>query len=112
MMHPFPHATISGWWLVTVQATSHLAGTAPPGVTEIMIVALLQRAPCQHSLCPCQTPARAFALHPGLHASTAGRLHDACPDGHACRQIRVVVHPAPVVMEARDDVREHLPHRL
>ena len=66
---------------VTVQATSHLAGPDPPGVTEIMRVALLERAPCQKSLCPCQTPARAFALHPVLHDSTAGRRHDAGSDG-------------------------------
>jgi hypothetical protein len=72
----------------------------------------LKRAQCQTSFCPCQTPALAFTLHPVLHDRTTGRLHDACPDGQACRQVRVVVPPAPVVMEARDDVRERLPHRL
>jgi len=98
--------------LGTVQATSHLAGTDPPVVTEIRIVALLEQAQCQNRLCPRQTPALAYARHPVLHDSTAGRLHHAGPDGKACRKVRVVVPPAPVVLEARDDVREHFPLRL
>ncbi len=61
---------------------------------------------------PLQAPPRAFAFHPVLHDGTARRLHDAGSDGQAHRQLCVVLHPAPVVLEAGDDVRERLPYRL
>ena len=89
--------------LATVEASSHLAGTKPPVVTEIIIMALLERAQRENGLCPCQAPPLAFALHPVLDHGTAGRLHDASPDGQARGQVHVVLHPAPVVVEERDD---------
>ena len=73
-----------------VEANSLLAGTEPPVVTEVIVVALLERAQRQNRLCPCQAPALAFALHPVLHHGTTGRLHDAGPDGQARGQVRVV----------------------
>ena len=98
--------------LASVEATSLLAGTEPPVITEIIVVALLERAQRQNGLCPCQAPALAFALHPVLHHGTAGRLHDAGPDRQARGQVRVVLHPTPMVVEERDDFRERLPDRL
>jgi hypothetical protein len=75
-------------------------------------VALLQRAQCQNGLGPCEAPPLAFALHAVLDHGTARRLHDASPDGQAHCQVLVVFHPAPVVVEERDDFREGLPHQL
>jgi hypothetical protein len=89
-----------------------LAGTELLVVTEIIVVALLERAQRQYGLCPLQAPPLAFTLHPVLDDGTARRLHDACPHGQACRQVRIVPHPAPVVREERDDLFERLPHRL
>ena len=57
-----------------VEATSHLAGTEPPVVTEIVVMALLERAQRQNGLCSCEAPALAFALHPVLDHGPAGRL--------------------------------------
>ena len=75
-------------------------------------MALLERAQRQNGLSPCQAPALACALHPVLDDGTARRLHDAGPNGQACRQVYIVRHPAPVVVEERDHFFERLPHRL
>src|SRR5437870_2120503 len=84
----------------------------PPVVTEIIVMALLERAQQQNGLCPFQAPALAFSFHPVLDDGTARRLHDACRNGQAHPQVYVVLHPAPVVMEERDDLLDRLPHRL
>jgi hypothetical protein len=76
-----------------------------------MVMALLERAPRQHGLCSCEAPPLAFALHPVLDHRTARRLDDAGPHGQTHRQVRVGRHPAPMVVEARDDVGARLPPR-
>ena len=98
--------------LASVKASPLLTGMKPPVSTEIMVVALLQRAQRQHGLCPCEAPPLPFALHPVLDHGTTRRLHDTGPNGQAHRQVLVVFHPAPVVVEERDDLLECLPHRL
>ena len=75
-------------------------------------MALLERAQRQHGLCSCEAPPLAFALHPVLDHRTARRLDDAGPHGQPHRQVRVVPHPAPMVVEERDDFPERLPYRL
>src|SRR5882724_12364110 len=98
--------------LSTVEASPHLAGTEPPVSTEIVVMALFERAQRQNGLCPCQAPVLAFALHPVLDHGTTGRLHDAGPHGQARGQVHIVLHPAPVVVEERDDFLECFSHRL
>jgi hypothetical protein len=51
-----------------------LAGTELPVITEIMVMALLERAQGQHGFRPFDAPPLAFAFHPVLHDGTAGRL--------------------------------------
>ena len=69
-------------------------------------MALLERAQRQNGLGSCQAPPLAFALHAVLDHRPTRRLHDAGRDGQARGQVPVVRHPAPVVVEARDDFRE------
>ena len=75
-------------------------------------MALLERAQRQNGLCPCEAPPLAFALHAVLDHGTAGRLHHPGPDGQARGQVRIILHPAPVVVQECDDLGECLPHRL
>jgi hypothetical protein len=77
-----------------------------------MVMALLQRAQCQHGLRPCEAPPRPCALHPVLDHGTTRRLHATGPHGPAHHQVLVGCHPAPVVVEAPADRRAGLPHRL
>ena len=85
-------------------------GTEPPVGTEIMVVALLERAPRPKGRGPWQAPALAFALQPGRDDGTARRCPDACPPRHARGQVHGLRPPAPVVGDARDDLRERLRH--
>ena len=62
----------------------------PPVVTEIIVVALLERAQRQDGLCPLEAPPLAFAFHPVLDHGTTRRLHDTGPNGQAHRQVLVV----------------------
>jgi hypothetical protein len=75
-------------------------------------VALLQRAQRQHGLRPCEASPLPFALHPVLDHGTTRRLHDTGLNGQTHCQVLVVFHPAPVVVEERDDLLEGLPPRL
>src|SRR6266850_5405401 len=75
-------------------------------------MALLEGAQRENGLCPWEAPPFAFTLHAVLDHRTAGRLHHASSNGQACGQVRVILHPAPVVVKERDDLRERLPHRL
>jgi hypothetical protein len=73
--------------------------------------ALLERAPRQHGLYPCQAPPLAFALQPVPDDGPARQRPHACPHKHARGQVPVARQPAPVVVEAGEDVRERLPPR-
>ena len=75
-------------------------------------MALLERAQRQNGLGPFQAPPLAFSFHPMLNHGATCRLHDAGPHGQTQRQVRIVLHPAPVVVEERNDFRERLPDRL
>jgi hypothetical protein len=65
-------------------------------------MALFERAQRQHGLRPLQAPALPLSFHAGLDHRPAGRLHHAGPHGPALRQVYVVLHPAPVVVEERN----------
>ena len=57
----------------------------------------------EDGLCPFHGPAHAGAFHAVLDQMATGPFGDSAADGIARRQIRVIPHPCPVVVEVGDD---------